>query len=85
MVRAELRGVPAGEIRTTFEVTQLDRESRRPAVRVAGTGAVNGTTTIIEREVGLGRLAPGVYRLKMIVEGAEGLRLERSKVLEIVE
>jgi tetratricopeptide (TPR) repeat protein len=85
MVRAELRGVPAGEVRTTFEVHQLDRTSRRPALRVSGTSTAGEGVTLIERSVGLGRLGTGVYRLTLIVEGEGGLRLERSKVIEIVE
>jgi len=85
MVRAELRGLPAGEVRTTFEVHQLDRERRRPALRVSGTSPVGEGVTLIERAVGLGRLGAGVYRLTLIVEGDGGVRLERSKVIEIVE
>jgi hypothetical protein len=84
-VRAELRGVPAGEVRTTFEVHQLDRASRRPAVRVAESSTTTGGTTLIERTVGLGRLGTGTYRLRLIIEGEGGLRLERSKVIEVVD
>jgi hypothetical protein len=84
-VRAELRGVPTGPVRTTFEVHQLDRQERRPAVRVSETTAATGETTLIERAVGLGRLGVGVYRLRLIIEGEGGLRLERSKVIEVIE
>ncbi len=66
-VHAELRGLALGEARTTFEVRQLDRTTGRPAVRVAGTTTIGGPLTLIDREVALGRLAPGVYRLTLTV------------------
>jgi hypothetical protein len=84
-VHTELRGVTAAEVTATFEVRQLDKATGRPAVRVATTTAITGPITTIERSISLGRLAKGVYRLTLTIESADGLRLTRDRVFEVIE